>query len=84
MNQENKEFLKELSILYAEDEVEINKFTSKTLAVIAKKIVSVHNGIEGIEEYRKQGPFDVIITDINMPKMNGIDMIKEIKKIKGE
>jgi diguanylate cyclase (GGDEF)-like protein len=84
MNQENKEILKELSILYAEDEIEINQFTSKTLAVIAKKVVSVYNGIEGIEEYHKQGPFDVIITDINMPKLDGLGMCKKIREYQSD
>ena len=38
------------------------------------------NGEEALEKF-KNNPVDIIITDINMPKMTGLEFIKEVKKI---
>ena len=38
------------------------------------------DGTEGLEKI-KQEQFDLIISDINMPQMNGIEMVKEIRKL---
>jgi CheY-like chemotaxis protein len=38
------------------------------------------NGQDGLKLYKEES-FDIVITDIHMPKMNGIDMCKEIRKI---
>jgi two-component system, chemotaxis family, chemotaxis protein CheY len=39
-----------------------------------------HNGLEGLKE-AENGKFDLIITDIYMPKMNGITMITRIREL---
>src|SRR5690606_27875344 len=38
-----------------------------------------YNGQDGLEVIRQQGP-DIIITDIRMPRLNGIDMIRQVVK----
>ena len=38
------------------------------------------DGKDGLEKF-KEGNFDIILTDINMPKINGLEMAKEIKSI---
>ncbi|WP_338597408.1 response regulator [Clostridium baratii] len=38
------------------------------------------NGEEALEKF-KNNPVDIIITDINMPKMTGLEFIKEVKKL---
>ena len=42
-------------------------------------IVVAVDGQDGLDKY-EQDHFDIIITDINMPKLNGIQMIKRIRK----
>jgi YesN/AraC family two-component response regulator len=42
-------------------------------------VESAFDGKEGLQKY-KTGNYDVIISDINMPNMNGVEMSKEIKK----
>lgn len=78
----NKLILKELNILYAEDEDDVRNFTSKTLESLVNSITSVVNGKDGYEAFQnKPDKFNLIITDINMPKMNGLDMCAKIKEI---
>ncbi len=78
----NKLILKELNILYAEDEDDVRNFTTKTLESLVKSITSVVNGKDGYEAFKNDPEkFNLIITDINMPKMNGLDMCANIKEI---
>ncbi len=77
----NKEILKTITILYVEDEDDIREFTSKILQNLTAKIYCASNGQEGLETYLEhQDKIDLIITDINMPKMNGLDMCAAIRK----
>lgn len=78
-----KEYSKDLKILYVEDDNELRENTSMLLANLFLKVVTAENGADGIEKYKSE-LFDIVITDINMPILNGIDMIREIKKINPE
>ncbi len=83
----NKDILKHITVLYVEDEEDLLIFTSKTLGKLVKTISTAKNGREGLELFTKHHNdpsltnFDVVITDINMPKMNGLEMIEAIHKI---
>ena len=70
-------------ILYVEDEEGIRNETSKALTRYAKKLYIAKDGQEGLALYKEQSP-DIVITDIKMPKMTGIDMSKAIKEINSE
>jgi diguanylate cyclase (GGDEF)-like protein len=81
----NKEILKDISVLYVEDENDVREFTSKLLSSLLKKVYVAQNGLEGLELYKEnQNDIDLIISDINMPKMNGLDMCEQIRKINNE
>ena len=74
-----------LSLLYVEDEADARVMVSKMLAMNYPKltIYSAENGAAGLESYREHSP-DVVMTDINMPVMDGIRMSREIKAINPE
>jgi len=76
---EEHNFVYEAKILVAEDD----KFNQELIKEIFKKwgieIDVVSNGLEAVEK-AKQNRYDVIFLDINMPKMSGVDALKEIKK----
>ena len=71
------------TILFVDDESEIRAELKKFLQRYANIVILACNGKEGLEIFKKNSP-DIVISDINMPVMNGIDMIKEIKKISPE
>ena len=78
----NKEILKSISILYVEDENDVREFTSKLLTSLLKKVYTAKDGQEGLDIYKENfNNIDLIISDINMPKMNGLIMCEKIKEI---
>ncbi|MGM0519812.1 MAG: EAL domain-containing protein [Campylobacterota bacterium] len=70
---------KELKLLYVEDEPEIRDATTKNLEIFFQDITVVTNGAQALYEFEKQR-FDLLITDICMPQINGIELIKKIKE----
>lgn len=69
-----------LKILYVEDEKSLQDATKAVLEHFFGEIVTANNGEEGIQKYRECSP-DIVITDIQMPKKDGLELIQEIKKI---
>lgn len=84
----NKEFLKTLTILYVEDDLSARTILAKTLARLFKKVHLAQNGYEGYELYSQltssEENIDLILSDINMPKMNGIEMLEKIRETNSE
>ena len=78
----NISILKNITILYAEDEKDLREVTHQILKGFTKKQYVAQNGQEGLELFKAhEKEIDLIITDVNMPILNGLDMVKEIKKI---
>ncbi|RXK12385.1 hypothetical protein CP985_14440 [Malaciobacter mytili LMG 24559] len=73
----NKELLSNITVLYVEDETMIREEVSFFFKKYIKNFYCATNGLEGIKLFNEVNP-DIIITDIQMPKMNGLDMIKEL------
>ncbi|MCK4440412.1 MAG: EAL domain-containing protein [Sulfurovaceae bacterium] len=69
-----------LEVLYVEDNSTIRETTKKLLNCFFKNITIAIDGEDGYNKFKKN-KFDLVITDINMPKLNGIDMIKKIREI---
>ena len=69
-----------LTLLYVEDEDGIRSQLSKFLRYFSTIVYTATNGKEGLELYKKHLP-DIVISDIKMPIMNGIEMVKAIKEI---
>ncbi|MFA7084807.1 MAG: diguanylate cyclase [Arcobacteraceae bacterium] len=77
----NKEILQSIKVLYVEDEDEVRNFTAKTIQAIVKELVIAQDGLDGIEKFKENPDIDLIVTDINMPKMGGLEMCEAIQKI---
>lgn len=73
-----KELTKELIILYVEDEEDIRHQMLGLLRILFKEVYIARDGLEGLEMFHKR-LYDLIITDIQMPNMNGLDMIEHIR-----
>lgn len=80
MSNKNKSILYNLKVLYVEDE----EFVREQLACFIKrrvgKLYLACDGEEGIMKFNEYRP-DIVITDLKMPKVDGIEMSKKIRNI---
>ncbi len=79
MDKEFLEKLKTLRVLYAEDEVGIRENIADSLSYYVKEVYQASNGSEAYRIYEDKKP-DIILSDIHMPVLNGIDFIKKVRK----
>ena len=71
------------SILIIDDEVEVGEALKRVLERAGFKVTVVTGSAEGVSAFER-GPADLVITDIIMPKVHGIDVIKSIRKTNAE
>ncbi|MEA2050229.1 MAG: response regulator transcription factor [Campylobacterota bacterium] len=74
------DYIKNISILYIEDEKDILDYVSVSLKKYFKNVYGANDGEDGILKYKQYKP-DIIISDIQMPKKNGVDLVKYIRDI---
>jgi PAS domain S-box-containing protein len=74
-----------IALLYVEDEADARSMVSKMLSMNypTLKLYSAENGAAGLDLYREAAP-EIVMTDINMPVMDGIRMSREIKALNPE
>ena len=70
-----------LRILVVEDEPLVREVLGVYLPEDAHDVVLAVNGRDGLEEFKAEGPFDLVMTDRAMPEMNGDQLAVEIKKL---
>lgn len=75
-----KEIAQNYTILFVEDSKALQKQVVKFLQKLFKEVHVASDGEEGIEKFKEYNP-NVVLTDLTMPKLNGHDMIRAIKKI---
>jgi CheY-like chemotaxis protein len=79
------DFLKKQRVLFVEDEELAREKLAKLLSKLFKEVILASNGLEGLEKFEKSKitneKIDLIISDINMPIMNGLDMLEKIREI---
>lgn len=68
-----------LKIMYVEDDEGERESVYHILKRLSDDVIVAKDGKEGVEKYISQKP-DLLIVDIIMPVMNGLDMVREIKK----
>ena len=73
--------IKKFKILFVEDEKDLQTIVSGTFSKIGFDFFVAGDGREALEIISKDKEISLLITDINMPVMNGLDLIKEAKKI---
>ena len=73
-----KDMLKNFTLLYVEDNEMVRQNAVEYLSRIAKKVIEAKDGKEAIVLWKEHKP-DIIITDINMPRLNGLDMASYIR-----
>ncbi len=79
MKKDILKYIKQVSVLYVEDNDATREEVEYFLKSKVKKLYIASNGEEGLELYKKYSP-EIIITDVQMPKLDGIEMSKLIKE----
>ena len=72
--------VKNATILYAEDEPGIRENVAATLGFFAGEVLVAADGVEALELFRKR-PVHIVISDVRMPRLDGIDLIKKIREL---
>ena len=75
----SSEKISDISILIAEDEKQLLSSIVEYLELFFKKVYRAEDGLSAYSIYEKEKP-DIIITDINMPHLDGLSMIEKIRK----
>jgi CheY-like chemotaxis protein len=71
--------LQKVKLLFVEDEIALIDIISETLNKLDLNFLIAHNGAQGLELLDEHDDIDVVITDLNMPVMTGIEMIESIR-----
>ena len=71
---------KNITILLAEDEKNLALAMKNAIGDYFYKFIVVHNGEEALKAYHKHIP-NIIITDILMPKLTGLELMKELREV---
>lgn len=77
------EKIKNSTILYIEDDEVTRENISSYLNRVCKTLYVAVDGKDGLEQFQQHSP-DIVITDIEMPNMNGLDMAKKIRRISAD
>lgn len=73
------EILKNKNLLYVEDDEDTLQASAMILEDYVQKLFFARDGQEGLEIF-ENNPIDIVVSDILMPKLNGIEMIKNIRQ----
>ena len=72
--------LKNLKVLVVDDEEEIRNFFRRTLEFDGYQVLTANGGKDGVNFYRRENP-DIVLLDIKMADLNGIETLRQIREI---
>lgn len=71
-------------IFIIDDEEDLRENIADLLEDLADEFIEASDGLDAMEKYKIHEPFDCIVCDINMPRMNGVEVIKAIRELGDE
>jgi CheY-like chemotaxis protein len=73
------------SVLVADDEVTVRSLVTAVLRRRGYEVDSAVDGQEALEKFEEEpGDVGLLLTDLNMPRKNGIELIRDVRAIKPE
>jgi two-component system cell cycle sensor histidine kinase/response regulator CckA len=73
------------AILMVEDDAEVNQLNREILEQAGYRVISAVDGMEAAAKFREhQASVDLVLVDVIMPKMNGVEAVAEMRKIRPE
>ena len=71
--------LKDKTILIVEDEECVRNINASVLSLLVDRVIESVDGIDGLIKFNENNNIDLIIVDINMPKLDGFSMCEQIR-----
>jgi signal transduction histidine kinase/CheY-like chemotaxis protein len=69
------------NILVVDDEPQIRDVAARTFHLRGFRVVAADSGADALRVFQEKGPFEVVITDLGMPGMNGFEVARALKKV---
>jgi DNA-binding NtrC family response regulator len=80
-DQERQTIIKEVKILVVDDDIAIKNFTVNALTYcVNREVISFGDGLSAWRYIENGGQADMIISDVDMPKMNGFELLEKVRK----
>ncbi|WP_282753579.1 response regulator transcription factor [Desulfuromonas thiophila] len=76
---EQREYLKEMTVLLAEDDMIVRDSTAQALEIFVRRVIAVEDGIAALHQFYS-GIADIVILDIKMPGKSGLEVAQEIRQ----
>ncbi len=75
----NTEFIVAKRILIIDDSASVRRQVSGVLSPAGFQVIEAADGVDGADRIRSQTDLALVICDVNMPRMNGLDMLDTLK-----
>ncbi len=73
-----------VSVLVVDDEEPVRRFVDRVLREAGYETSTAGDGPEALEMSARQGPFDILVTDLMMPQMNGDELARRLRQERPE
>ncbi len=78
LQKQTRKYLENLTLLCVDDSAVVRLIYEKLFLSLFKEVIFAKDGLEGFELFKN---VDIILTDYNMPRLNGLEMVSHIRKI---
>lgn len=68
-------------LLLVEDETSLRTLVAQYLGEVGYRVVEAVDGLDAVEQFQTAGPFDLILLDLNLPGLSGVDVCRSIRRI---
>jgi DNA-binding response OmpR family regulator len=69
-----------VSLLLVEDEHRLRHLVAQFLRTAGYAITEAAHGLEGLQQFREMGPFDLLLVDLNLPIMGGVELCRNVRQ----
>jgi CheY-like chemotaxis protein len=71
------------TVLAVDDEASVRRTVTRALEMLGCKVVAAENGAVALQRVRQYGrPFDLVLLDLTMPQMDGVETLRELRQIR--
>lgn len=68
------------TLLLIEDEARLRGLVAQVLRSEGYEVVEAADGLEGVERFQDSGPFDLLLVDLNLPYLTGVEVCQRVRE----